>query len=382
MAEHAKWPKPEALEAEIGRGSVAPAYLLLGPGEFLIDRLVRKLAGVREARLVLVDGGETSAHQVRVEVLVGDLFATPKVVHVRDATAWKPKERKELFAEAAAGGLPAGMTLVLSGPAKSEPKEAIPEAGRAAFFWNPFPSALPGLAEGLVRDHGGLPRPGVGALLVERFGTDLRRIDQEARKLALASEGRPVDPGMVEALCGRLPESRGFLLAAAVTARDRDRALALLGALLETESPHGLVAMVANRLRRMAMLKELGRLEPERMERARKAAAFLGEDPMGKPISRAAKVPHEKALGDLVASLPEGRLAALADQAPWQLSGLVLHQERFNEEELGSALGAVAIADRDLKGGGGDEAFAVERMILAIAPAGKPGRSAPRARSR
>lgn len=362
--------RPEELEADLEAGRLADVYVLVGPAEYLIDRFAARLAEVADARRVLVDAADCPPERLGLEHLTADLFSTPKVVHVRGANGWKPKARKDLLKEVVERGLPPGTRLVLSWPATRPPKDPAPKGAAAAFFWNPFPSALPRLAEAWIRQHGGRAARGVGDELAERYGSDLRRMDQEARKLAWGCEGT-VRVGDVDELCPRTEESRGFVVAQAATRGDLVEALASLEEVARGDGPFAVLAMLTNRLRRLVALRGLLDDDPRQGRDAVRAARRLAENPR---MRRNQKADLEADIQGLLDSDAAADYPDLAGLKVWQASSLVADADAHPTEALATALRRCAEADRYLKGQGGDPVLALERVLLALRPQGRTHR--------
>lgn len=360
--------KPEDLEAEIEAGRPGALYLLAGPAEFLMERFVRRLTTARGAKRIRVDAEEVAPDRLPTEHLVADLFATARVVHVPGAAAWKAEARRKLMKEVAGGGLPAGLALVLCLETTTQPREKLPEGFRAAFFWNPFPSALPRLAEAWIRERGAKAGPGAGARLAELYGTDLRRLDQEIAKLAVPGAG-DVTVERVRELCARPPEARAFIAAEAMTSRDPGAGLAALAEVLSSEGPHAVLPVVANRLRRMLLLARgpLG-------DASVRARVVPVAERLARPDAMLRREERERAEGELagLGAMTEDP-DELAEVHPRALPGLVAHAARASVEELSRALGAIAEADRRLKGDGEDEAWALERVVAILGKRAAPG---------
>lgn len=356
--------KSEDLEQDLSRRGPEDVYALCGPAEYLMERFAERVASEAQAPLVRVDAAEVAPEALAVEHLVPDLFGTPKVVLVTGAQAWKPKARTRLLEEVAAAGVPAGKRLLVTWTATRPPRGGIPKEGvQAAFFWKPFPSVLPRMVEGWIREKGGKPGRGVGDRLVEAYGDDLRRMDQEAFKLAVSTKGS-ISPRDVDRLCMKPLESKAFRIAEAITAGERALALRGLAEVLATEGPHGLVAMLANRFRRMLALKRVAEAAPGPARRAFRAAEELGS-PRGRRLPRAKKQVLEGEIQELLDAVPPGT-PDLGGLKVWQATGLLRHAERFSGAALEDGLVACARVDRQLKGEGGVEAWALERLILEL----------------
>ena len=360
--------KPEQLEQALERQGPASVYLLAGPGEFLIERLVRRIVAAGESRRISVDAREESPEEVVAMHLGADLFATARCVVVEHAEAWQPNARKKLL-QRAADGLAPGVRLVLTMEAKKPSSAKLPPAVQAAFFWRPFASALPRLAESFLRDHGAKPARGVAEGLVERYGEDLRRIDQEAFKLAAASK-KP-DLELLKRLCVPTSDQRGFHVAETLTSRRRKRALVEVEDLMRSEGPHALVAVLANRLRRIRWVHELSRRDPGAARRAREAADELVAAEQraqsgGFGLRRDRRTALESQVGELLETMTPEEKDDFGRVHPRGLPGIVADADRYRSEELREAMRAVAAADRRLKGEAGDSSLVATELVIAL----------------
>ncbi len=362
--------KPEQIDEDVDAGRLATVYVLAGPGEFLIERLIRKIVSQSQSRRVNVSAKELSSESVQTEHLMADLFSTARVVHIDHAEVWKPAARKKFLATVAESLSPGiRVVLTLNSPRPSSAK--LPASVQSAFFWNPFPSALPRLAEQFLRDHGGKPERGTGDALVARYGNDLRRIDQEAFKLAICTPGGKASPADVEELCPEVGDQKGYRVAETFTSRNRVQALNELEELLQNDSPHALVATVAGRLRRMRALKKLMRGSPAGAKDALRAAEEIaaGEKRAasgGFGLRADRRRSLEAEVAELLEGFGEKERGDFGDVFPRALPKLVMHASRYKMEELATALCAVAAADRRLKGEASDERLVVTELLLSL----------------
>ncbi len=162
--------------------------------------------------------------------------------------------------------------------------------------------------------------------LVEAVGRDLRELAAACRQLAEDTEG-VVDDGVVELYYAGTVEATGFRVADAAVAGQTGEALRLLRHAVSTGvDPVPIVAVLASTLRTLVRVGSAGR----------GSAATVA-----------------KGLG----------------LAPWQVDKARRGLGHWDEPGLGTAIQAVAAADAEVKGGGRDAVYAVERAILAIAAA-------------
>ena len=165
--------------------------------------------------------------------------------------------------------------------------------------------------------------------LVEAVGKDLRELAAACAQLVADTEG-VVDEAMVEKYHGGKVEATGFKVADAAIAGNAGEALRLLRhAISAGDNPVPIVAVLAMQLRQMVRVGSAGRG-------------------------------------------PSGQLAKTLALAPWQVDQARRKLNGWDPDGLGRAIQAVAAADFDVKGGGRDPIFAVERAILTICRARHP----------
>ncbi|PWJ24678.1 DNA polymerase III delta subunit [Branchiibius hedensis] len=168
--------------------------------------------------------------------------------------------------------------------------------------------------------------------LVEAVGKDVRELAAACQQLVDDTSGL-IDADVVETYHGGRVEATGFRVADAAIAGDAGAALTLLRhAVAAGVDPVPIVAVLASQLRQVAR----------------------------------------------VATAGGGNSQALAGKlgmAPWQIDRARKAAAGWDGVRLGRAIQAVAAADFDVKGGGRDPVFAVERAVRVIA-AERNGRAA------
>ncbi len=158
--------------------------------------------------------------------------------------------------------------------------------------------------------------------LVDALGSDLRELASACGQLAADTTGT-ISEAVVNRYYGGRVEATGFKVADAAVAGDAGGAVALLRHALATGAdPVPIVGALATRLRTLA-----------------RVAAIRG--------------------GGVTA-----RELGLQD---WQVRNANRDLARWTPEGLATAITAVAQADADVKGGGRDPVYAVERAVLTIA---------------
>jgi len=162
--------------------------------------------------------------------------------------------------------------------------------------------------------------------LVEAVGKDLRELAAACSQLVADTEGT-VDDRMVEVYHGGKVEATGFKVADAAIAGQTGEALRLLRHAIATGvDPVPIVAVLASQLRQLVKVGAAGR-------------------------------------GSSAA------VAKAAGLAPWQVDKARRSLTHWEPAGLGTAIQAVAAADVEVKGGGRDPVYAVERCILQLAAA-------------
>jgi len=165
--------------------------------------------------------------------------------------------------------------------------------------------------------------PEASTALIEAVGRDLRELASACAQLVADTQG-VIDDRVVEVYHGGKVEATGFRVADAAVAGNPGEALRLLRHAIGTGvDPVPVVAVLASSLRTLVKVGAAGR-------------------------GRSADI--AKSLG----------------LAPWQVDKARRSLDGWAPEALGRSIQAVAAADFDVKGGGRDPVYAVERAILTI----------------
>jgi len=173
------------------------------------------------------------------------------------------------------------------------------------------------------RSHGRKATSDAVRALVQAVGRDVRELAAACAQLVAATQG-VVDEAMVEKYHGGKVEATGFKVADAAIAGQAGEALRLLRhAISAGDNPVPIVAVLAMQLRQMVRVGSAG---------------------------------HGTS----------GQLAKSLGMAPWQVDQARRKLSGWDPEGVGHAIQAVAAADFDVKGGGRDPVYAVERAILTI----------------
>ncbi len=309
---------------------VPSLVLVSGPEQLLADRAVASVVdAVREvepdAETVRLDGSAYEPGALALHTSPS-LFGGRKVVVVRDLDEATDALVDDLTALVAAP-LDDAVVVVThkSGNRGKRALEAVKKAGarvidapaiksdkdKSAFVSNEFRRERRKVAPEAVR------------ALLEAVGGDLRELASACAQLIADTTG-VIDEPMVQQYYGGKVEATGFRVADAAIAGNAGEALRLLRHALATGlDPVPVVAVLASQLRQIAKVATAGRGS-------------------------------------------SGSLAKELGMAPWQIDRARSAARGWDGDRLGRAIQAVAAADFEVKGGGRDPVYAVERAILTI----------------
>ncbi|YAL84335.1 DNA polymerase III subunit delta [Dermacoccaceae bacterium W4C1] len=309
--------------------SLPPLVLITGPEQLLAERgLAEYLEAVRQqdpaAEVVRLDALGYAPGELAMRTSPS-LFGGTTVVVVRDLDEAGDDLVSDVVNVVTAGFEGNLVVMHKSGQRGKRALDAVKKAGariveapamksdrdKSAFVTNEFRRAGRRVTSEGVR------------ALIEAVGKDLRELSQACTQLITDTEGQ-VDEDVVAKYHGGKVDATGFRVADAAVAGNSAEALRLLRhALASGVDPVPIVAVLAGQLRQVARVATAGR----------------------------------------------GRSADLAKQlgmAPWQVDRARSASQGWDGERLGQAIRAVAAADFDVKGGGRDPVYALERAVLTI----------------
>jgi len=241
---------PAQLAQDLARGRIAPLYLVLGLEDALRERAVRSLeelvaAEDRELDLEKLDGRATGWGRAVAAARTLPWKAARRVVVVSGADrlsgdpeavvqyAAEPSPRSVLVLEARAVG---GPKREGEGPPEEKRKGPwkVLEARAVTVACEPLgDAALEREASELLRSFKVKASPEVVRRVVQLVGQDLALLQAEVGKLVLLAQDGTLRLEDVEALIGRSREHAIWDFTDALAQRDRDRALRVLGEMLE-----------------------------------------------------------------------------------------------------------------------------------------------------
>lgn len=311
-----------------------PALVLIsGPEGLLVERarasIVRALRDLDpDVELVVVDG-PTYARSDLVVQTSPSLFGGAKCVVIADAHEG-PDALVEDLLSYVADPVPE-VTLVVEHGGGNRGKKALDAVKKAGARVIEAPLIKTDgdkfeFVLGEFRSGGRKITKEAARALVEAVGKDLRELASACRQLVDDTEG-VVDDQVVERYHGGKVEATGFRIADAAIAGQAGEALRLFRHASATGlDPVPIVAVLASQLRSLAKVSGAGRS-------------------------------------------PSAQVASALGMAPWQVDKARRALGPWSDDGLAAAISAVAAADFEVKGGGRDPQYAVERVLVTIARA-------------
>ena len=309
--------------------------LITGPAEFLADRTRQKAVASITAEQPEVEIATASATGLQAGELAGltspSLFSDASALVLTELQDLPDVAQGELLAYAAAPSPDISVVLVHGGGQKgkglldklrkvavvSEVKVEQPKYERDYARWV--------VTE--VRDLGTRIDEEAATLLVASVGQDLRALAGAADQLvASIDRGTAITSSLVRQYFGGRADVRGYEIADATIDGRIDVAL-----------------------------------EQVRWAEAAKVAPVLVTSALATGLRSLAK------LAGAPDGLRDNDLAALIGAPPFKIRSLRAQLRGWEPAGLAEAIAVVAQADLDVKGGAADPAFAVERMVLAVA---------------
>ncbi|GAB3487608.1 DNA polymerase III subunit delta [Flexivirga lutea] len=310
---------------------VPPLVLIAGPEQILAERAASStIALLREsdpqAEVVRLEAASYEAGELQLHTSPS-LFGGSKIVVVRDLD----EGREELIADVVDVVTmgPADATLIVQHKGGVRGKKALDalKKGGARVIDAPAIKSdrdKSAFVTGEFRAAGRKVAPDAVRALLEAVGKDLRELASACKQLVDDTQG-VVTAEVVQRYHGGKVEATGFRVADAAISGNLPEALRLARhALASGVDPVPIVAVLASQLRQIARVATAGRG-------------------------------------------PSGALAKQLGMAPWQVDRARRDAQGWDGDRLGRAIQAVAAADFEVKGGGRDPVYALERAIITIA---------------
>ncbi|GII55021.1 DNA-binding protein [Planotetraspora thailandica] len=312
--------------------NTAPVILVVGDEEFLVDRAVGSVvSAVRET------DAEAEVHDlVGSKVEPGELtrlsspslFGERSIVVVRSAQDLQKDVIAEIVKYAAH---PADDTvLVLAHPGGVKGKALVDGVKKAgAEVVTVAKPTKPGerldFIKAEARRHGRTIAPAAAQALLDAVGSDLRELAAACGQLAFDTQGKTIDEAAVNRYHRGRAEVTGFTISdLAVEGRLGEALEQLRWAMATGVAPVLIVSALAGGLRSLAKV------------------------------------------GGAPRNLRGAQLASSVGMPPWKIDRVKRQLGAWGQEGISAAMQAVAAADEQVKGGGTDPAYALERAVQVI----------------
>ncbi len=250
------------------QNSLLAAYLAVGEDalkrEAVITRLRARLAKLGDLSFNADDfDGETAEGAAIVAACNTMPFASPvRLVYVRNVEKLKKADSEEIVAYLGSPSESTVLALEAEKLAKNTRLyKAVAGLGAKAVIDCAPPKSweMPRRVRAMATGHGFALTEGGASALVELVGENTVHLNNELKKIALAHGGSDtVGEREVRALVARTSEVKPWDFTDAFAARNLPKCLSLLS-VMESASPHALIAMCASRIRELMAAQSMAR---------------------------------------------------------------------------------------------------------------------------
>ncbi|WP_407351949.1 DNA polymerase III subunit delta [Luteimonas sp. R10] len=259
---------PERLAGQLGNEPLRPAYLIAGPEPLRVLEAADALRahargqGYVEREIFDADGRGFDWGALQATFRAPSLFASRRLVELRLPTAKPGKDGAAVIAEFCADP-PGDVLLLVTGGEWSRQhggkwSEAIGRIGHVVVAWAVKPHEMPDWIERRLRSRGVAADRDAVQRLAELVEGNLLAAAQEVDKLALLSDGTPLDVARMEALVADAARFDVFrLIDAALNGQAAPAARMLAGLRAEGAAVPALMGMVVMELQRAAALAQV-----------------------------------------------------------------------------------------------------------------------------
>ncbi|KIQ96896.1 DNA polymerase III subunit delta [Lysobacter sp. A03] len=261
--------KPEQLAAQLGSGTLAPAYLIAGAEPLRVleaadaVRAAARAQGIGEREVFDSEGSrEPDWDAMAASFGSPGLFSSRRLLELRLPTGKPGKVGSELICRFCADP-PADVVLLVTAGEWSRKhagkwSAAIGGIGKIAIAWPIKPHELPGWVEQRLRSRGVRADADAVQRLVERIDGNLLAAAQEIDKLALLADGGSLDLARMESLVADAARYDVFrLIDAAMNGQPLQVSRMLAGLRAEGEAVPALLGMMVIELQRTAALSRI-----------------------------------------------------------------------------------------------------------------------------
>jgi len=317
------------------QGKTLPLYLFFGEEEFLIQEaielIIKKVVdpGASDFNFNTLYCRDTRASELVNLCQTIPFMSEKRLVIARDFDAFKAADLEELMPYLKDPS-PSTCLVLVSNESRYEKKTvttAVEARGAVTRFFPLLDREMVPWIEGWAKGRGLSVQRDAAQYLWQTTGNDLRKIGNELEKVEIYIKGRKaIAFEDMKAVVGDFREYTSFDLAAAIGAKNREKAFLILARLIqEGEAPVGLLGSIAWNFRRLFRAKSL-------------EAAGIGYEEIKKKL------------------------------------GVIFHQSatfqeqmrRYSLDEIRKAFDVMLSTDRTLKSSGMPGSLVLERMILQL----------------
>ena len=262
--------KPEQLAGHLANGPLRPAYLIAGPEALRVleaadaVRAAARAQGVSEREVFEAEGQrEPDWNAMQASFRAPGLFSSRRLIELRLPSGKPGKEGAAVLTEFCEDP-PADVTLmVVAGDWSMKQhggkwSDAIGRIGVISVCWAIKPHELAGWIERRLRSHGITADNAAVQVLADRVEGNLLAAAQEVDKLALLSDGQPLDAPRMQQLVADAARFDVFrLLDSAMNGQGVQVSRMLAGLRAEGVAVPALLGMVVMELQRCAALAQV-----------------------------------------------------------------------------------------------------------------------------
>lgn len=262
--------KPEQLVAQLGSGPLRPAYLIAGPEALRVleaadaVRAAARAQGISEREVFEAEGNqrEPAWDSLQASLRAPSLFASRRLIEIRLPTGKPGKDGAAVITDFCADPAPDVVLLVTAGEWSLKHggkwSEAVARVGTVSIAWAIKPHELPDWIERRLKARGLRADRGAVSRLADRVEGNLLAAAQEIDKLALLSDGSPLDADRMDALVADAARFDVFrVIDAAMNGNGAQVSRMLAGLRAEGEAVPALLGMVVMELQRGAHLARI-----------------------------------------------------------------------------------------------------------------------------
>ncbi len=308
-------------------------YLILGSEGALSDRAINKLtAELKEKNCEITNlfAGETIVGDI-ADALAPSLFSENRALILRDLQDLPEDNREEITRYLLAPDPTMTVVFVHKGGVKGKALlDAIKKVKPEIIACEPLKKEAEkeAFVKELFLDLGRKASPGAVSALVGALGSDMRELQAAVSQIAADAPSGVIDEVMIDKFHQGRVETTGFDVADATLDGNLSAALVALRSALETGTdPVMITSAIASSLRSLAKVSGANR------------------------------------------GTKSFELAGQLGMAPWQIDKARRQLHSWSPGALADAVGAIALADAEVKGAASDPIYALEKAVTRIAKA-------------